>query len=153
MTLFAKDIMVKSFDSVHKDAPIDAAIKKILNGKVRETGHKTMSLMAVDDSQQLAGVLTLFDILYHLRPTFLNYGVDGDMLSWHGQLKKCIEDLKGKKVKDVMSKNITVASPDEHLMVLLDRMVKNKYHRLPVLENNKPVGIVYLADIYHYLFK
>ncbi|PQP33298.1 CBS domain-containing protein, partial [Desulfobacteraceae bacterium SEEP-SAG9] len=41
---------------------------------------------------------------------------------------------------------------NDHIMILLDRMVKNKYHRLPVLENDKPIGIVYISDIYHRLF-
>jgi CBS domain-containing protein len=37
-------------------------------------------------------------------------------------------------------------------MVLLDRMIKNKYRRLPVLENNKPIGVVYISNIYYKLF-
>jgi hypothetical protein len=43
MTLFAKDIMVKDFDSIHMNAPIEDAIQAILNGKPRKTGHKTKS--------------------------------------------------------------------------------------------------------------
>jgi CBS domain-containing protein len=31
-------------------------------------------------------------------------------------------------------------------------MIKNKYRRLPVLENEKPIGVVYISDIYHKLF-
>jgi len=37
-------------------------------------------------------------------------------------------------------------------MVLLDRMIKKKYRRLPVLENNKPIGVVYISDIYSKIF-
>jgi CBS domain-containing protein len=51
-----------------------------------------------------------------------------------------------------MSPEVMGASPDEHLMTILDRMVKNKYRRLPVIENNKPIGIVYIADVFHHLF-
>jgi len=65
---------------------------------------------------------------------------------------KFIEDLKGKKVKQVMTPDVVGASLNEHLMVILDRMIKNKYRRLPVLENNKPIGVVFLADIYYKLF-
>jgi CBS domain-containing protein len=38
-------------------------------------------------------------------------------------------------------------------MVLLDRMVKNKYRRLPITVGGKPKGVVYLGDIYYHLFK
>jgi CBS domain-containing protein len=94
----------------------------------------------------------MFDILYHLRPTFLNYGISGEEMQWSGQLGKLIDNIKGKKVKQVMSEHIVGASLDEHLMVLLDRMIKNKYRRLPVLQDHKPIGIVYISDIYYYLF-
>jgi predicted transcriptional regulator len=152
MTLCALDLMVSAFDKIDENASIEQAIQMISNGKVRTTGHKTISLMVTDYSDKLVGVITMFDILYHLRPGFLNHGIDGDQLPWQGQLDNFIRDLKAKKVKQVMSTDVMVASPDDHLMVLLDRMIKHKYRRLPVLENNKPVGVVYLSDIYSKIF-
>lgn len=152
MTLCARDVMVTSFDKIDENASIEKAIQMISNGKIRETGHKTISLMVTDDYNNLVGVITMYDILYHLRPAFLNYGIDGDQLPWIGQLDNFIRELKGKKVKQVMSTDVMGASLDEHLMVLLDRMIKNKYRRLPVLENNKPIGVVYVSDIYKKIF-
>ena len=69
-----------------------------------------------------------------------------------GQLKLLLDKLKGNKVHHVMSHNVVGAKKEDHIVVLLDRMVKNKYRRLPVLEDHKPIGIVYLSDIYHRLF-
>ena len=152
MTVYARDIMVTSFDKIDENAPIEKAIQMISNGKVKKTGHKTVSLLVTDYYDNLVGVITMFDILYHLRPAFLNHGIDGDQLPWRGQLMKFIEDLKAKKVKQVMTRDVVGASLDEHLMVILDRMIKNKYRRLPILENNKPIGVVFLADIYYKLF-
>ena len=152
MTVYARDIMVTSFDKIDENAPIEKAIQMISNGKVRKTGHKTVSLLVTDYYDNMVGVITMFDILYHLRPAFLNHGIDGDQLPWRGQLMKFIEDLKAKKVKQVMTRDVVGASLDEHLMVILDRMIKNKYRRLPILENNKPIGVVFLADIYYKLF-
>jgi len=154
MSYYAKDIMITSFDVVHKDALVEEAIKMISSGRVRQTGHKTVSLLVVDDFRKLTGVITMFDILYHLRPSFLNYGVDGDEVGfeWDTYLERFISDLKSKRVEQIMSEELVGAKSDEHLMVVLDRMVKNKYRRLPILENGKPVGVVYLSDIYSYLF-
>jgi CBS domain-containing protein len=144
--------MVTSFDKIDENAPIDKAIQMISRGKIRKTGHKTVSIMVTDFGDNLVGVITMFDILYHLRPAFLNYGIDGDQLPWRGQLENCIQDLKAKKVKQIMSTDVMGATLDEHIMVLLDRMIKNKYRRLPVLENNKPIGVVYISDIYSKIF-
>jgi len=152
MTLLARDIMVKDFDKIHSGAPASEAIEMILNGKVRATGHKTISLIVVDGARQMAGVVTMFDILYHLRPSFLNRGISGEDIDWQGQMLTLVNGLKAKKVKEIMSTQVVWASADEHLMVLLDRMVKNRYRRLPVLEDQKPIGIVYISDIYHHLF-
>jgi len=152
MTLFARDIMVKKFDTIQAEAPVTKAIEMILNGRIRETGHKTISLLVLDEFSQLAGVVSMFDVLYHLRPSFLNYGISGEYLPWKGQLANLINEIAHKKVGQIMSTNIIGASQDEHLMVILDRMVKYKYRRLPVLENSKPIGIVYISDIYHHLF-
>ena len=152
MELFARDIMVRNFDRISDNASIETAIQMISGGKIRQTGHKTISLMVTDYYGHLVGIITMFDILYHLRPAFLNCGIDGDQLPWGGQLDKCLEDIKKKQVKQVMSTNIITAAFDEHVMVILDRMVKHKFRRLPVLENNKPIGVVYLSDIYCKLF-
>jgi len=152
MTLHAKDIMVTRFETIHEEAPIDEAIDKIAHGIVRDTGYKTISLMVIDDIGKLAGVVTMFDILYHLRPSFLNLGVDGKELNWEGQLKILLEMLHGKKVSDIMSRHVVGVEADDHLVVILDRMVKNKYRRLPVLKNSQPIGIVYISDIFHTLF-
>jgi CBS domain-containing protein len=152
MTIYAKDVMSTDFDTINQNAPIEDAIDMILNGKVRKTGHKTISLIALDELGRLAGVISMYDILYHLRPDFLNLNFTADSFSWKGQLKMLVDTLKGKKVNQLMSKNVMSASLDEHIMVILDNMVKNKYRRLPILENNKPIGIVYISDVYHSIF-
>lgn len=152
MTLYARDIMVTSFETIHRDDPIETAIQMISKGTVRKTGFKTISLMVTDDLKKLCGVVSMFDILYHLRPNFLNFGINGEELKWEGQLKVLLENFKGKKVHHFMSPNVVGAQPEDHVVVLLDRMVKNKYRRLPVLRDHKPVGVVYLSDIYYRLF-
>ena len=152
MTLYAKDIMVTNFEIIRMETPIEEAILKISSGIVRETGYKTISLMVIDDFNKLCGIISMFDILYHLRPGFLNFGIDSEGLEWGGQLKILIDKFKGKKVSHIMSRNVVEAAMNDHIMILLDRMVKHKYRRLPILDNGKPVGVVYISDIYHRLF-
>ncbi|MDY6830686.1 MAG: CBS domain-containing protein [Thermodesulfobacteriota bacterium] len=149
----ARDIMVRDFDFINENAPVEQAITKILEGRLRPTGYKTVSLMVTNDMQQLVGVVTLFDVLYHLRPAFLNFGIDGEYVAWEGMLEPAVRELKGKQVKNIMSRGAVTASPDDHVMALVDRMVKNKYRRLPVVDNGKLTGIVYVTDVFHYLFK
>lgn len=152
MTLYVKDVMVHNFDTIHMDAPVEEAIHKILHPEIRETGYKTTSLMVVDDLNKLSGVVTMFDILYHLRPNFLNWGIDGDEIEWRGQLKYLINNYKGQKVHHIMTCHVVGAAMNDHIMAVLDRMVKNKYRRLPVLKDDQPIGVVYISDIFFCLF-
>ena len=152
MKTFVKDIMVTEFDTIRSDEPVEKAIQMILQGKVRETGGKATSLMVLDKVMMFVGIITMADILYHLRPSFLNHGIKGEEVAWAEQFDISMKSLKEKQVSQLMSRNIVGASVDEHLMVILDRMVKNNYHRLPVLEGGKPIGIVYITDIYYYFF-
>lgn len=152
MQLFARDIMVKNYDTISVDAPADKAIQRIMTAKVRPTGHKTVSLMVIDDANRLVGTISMFYILYHLRPSFLNYGIDGDTLSWQGELDQFIESVKDKNVRQIMNPNVLSIPPDEPLMAIVDRMVKDRIRRMPVVDNGKLVGVVYISDIFYHLF-
>ncbi|MGB2929157.1 MAG: CBS domain-containing protein [Desulfobacterales bacterium] len=152
MKVTARDVMVQDFDKIRSNAPIEEAVRLIFNGKVRETGHKTACVMVIDKFNRLIGVLTMFDVLYHLRPPVLNYMVSG-IDFWNQELKSYVKHFKGLTVKQVMSSPVLFVSPDDDLMVVIDRMVRKKYRRLPVVENSMVIGIVYLSEVYHHLCK
>jgi Mg/Co/Ni transporter MgtE len=65
--------MVSEFSTINHHASVTEAVRLIYNGKVRKTGYKTICAMVTDDFGDLVGVLSMFDILYHIRPPFLNY--------------------------------------------------------------------------------
>lgn len=152
MQLFARDIMTKNYDTIHMDEPVEKAIKKILNAKVRPTGHKTVSLMVVDYDHGLVGTVSMYYILYHLRPSYLNYGVDGSELNWQGDLDEYIREVKQKKVVQIMNDNILSVPADEPVMSILDRLIKNNLRRISVVDNGRLIGVVYMSDIFYHLF-
>ena len=63
------------------------------------------------------------------------------------EIKKAIEGVKIKPVRDIMKKTIRSISPDESLEEGSNIMVKYKVNRLPVIDNGKLVGIVARSDI------
>ncbi len=152
MQLFARDIMSRNYDTIHMDEPVEKAIKKILNAKVRPTGHKTDSLMVIDYDKGLVGTISMYYILYHLRPTYLNFGVDGAELNWKGELDEYIRAVKQKKVVHIMNDNVLSIPPDEPVMSILDRLIKNNLRRISVVENGRLIGVVYMSDIFYHLF-
>ena len=152
MQLYARDLMTKNFDTIHRDAPVELAIKKILNAKVRPTGHKTVSLMVVDDLHALVGTISMHYILYHLRHFAQLFAVEDGDLSWSGELDGFVQAVKAKQVHQIMNPDVLSIPPDETLMTIVDRMMRNRVRRLSVVEDGKLIGVVYMSDIFYHLF-
>jgi CBS domain-containing protein len=51
------------------------------------------------------------------------------------------------RVDEVMSKTVITATPDMDVHRAADLMAQNQIRRLPVLENNRMVGIVSIGDL------
>ena len=63
--------------------------------------------------------------------------------------------LKGKKskytqVRDIMTSKVMYTSPKQKLDKCLSMMTNNRFHHLPVLENDRLVGLLSIEDIRKY---
>lgn len=63
------------------------------------------------------------------------------------EIKKALENLKLRPVREIMVKTVHSISPDDSLEDASRVMVKNKVNRLPVIENGRLVGIVARSDV------
>jgi CBS domain-containing protein len=116
------------------------------------------SVLVFDEKYHLLGILTLRDILRGLAPKSLK-GVAGKVqaaLDLDGALTDLEADLSGQRVKEaaetavseVMSSiEITVDAGDS-LAKALFLMIKEDLARMPVMRDQKVVGIVRLSDLF-----
>ena len=67
--------------------------------------------------------------------------------------KICIKELNISRIKvnEIMSKIRTFADPETPIEVAVQRMLNHKIRRLPIMENNKVVGIITVTDLAKYL--
>ncbi len=150
--LSVKDIMITEYVTIGPDAPVSRAARMIFRGETRNTGYKPFGIMVVDDFSHLLGMISMEDILYHLRPPFMNYEMENVSL-WEGEMEVYLDHFTDLRVEQVMSSPVITVSPRDGLMVVIDRMVKGKIRRLPVLEQEKIMGIVYLSDVFYHVCK
>ena len=54
-------------------------------------------------------------------------------------------------VSDIMTTDLITITPDMHLLRIIDIMIKKHVRRLPVLEDGKMVGMVYLSRVFQQL--
>lgn len=57
------------------------------------------------------------------------------------------KDCNNTKVSDIMNTNIVKTTPDTELGAAIEVMEKNQIRRLPVIEDNKIVGMLTIADL------
>ncbi|NOY78578.1 MAG: CBS domain-containing protein [Calditrichaeota bacterium] len=60
--------------------------------------------------------------------------------------RRC-EQLKDTKVKDVMTTEVIVATPEDSTDYLMGIVTENKIRHIPVLENGKLIGIISIGDL------
>jgi CBS domain-containing protein len=119
-TMQIKDAMAKELSSVRVDATIQAAA-----AGMRDAGIG--ALPVVDKTDQLVGIVTDRDIA--LRAVAEGFGA--------------AETL----VESVMTKRLIVAEPADELEDALLLMREHQIRRLPVVEDERLIGIVTQADI------
>lgn len=146
--LSVRDIMATEYVTIGPEAPVSTAARLIFRGRTRSTGYKPFGIMVVDGYSHLLGMISMEDILYHLRPPFMNYEL-GDGPLWEGELEVYLDRFTDLRVEQVMSSPVITVSPGDDLMVVIDRMVKSKIRRLPVVEEERVAGIVYLSDVFY----
>ncbi|MGN1362721.1 MAG: CBS domain-containing protein [Methanobrevibacter sp.] len=55
------------------------------------------------------------------------------------------------KVKDLMTKEVVTTDPDQEVVFAFEKLMKEKISSMPVIDNNKMVGIVTATDLGHNL--
>ncbi len=89
------------------------------------------SLLVQDEKGGIAGIITERDILK--------------------RCNLCLESFKETKVKEVMTKNLIVASPDDDLDYVENIMTQNRVRHLPIISNQKLEGIISIGDMVNVL--
>ncbi len=86
----------------------------------------------VVENDTLVGIISLVDFMYHIAGAGMN---DNNPI------------YKTLKVKDIMSEKPFYMPATSTVNEVADILSKGKYHAIPILENDRLVGIVSTADI------
>ena len=97
-----------------------------LREAARVMGEMNMGSLVIMEDDKIVGIVTSTDIL-----KAIGEGKDPDKVT----------------IAEVATKNVITIQADEPLEKAVDIMVKNKIKKLPVLMNEKLVGIVTVSDI------
>ena len=110
--------MIKNFKSISPNSTIEEAAKILYDDNIT-------SLLVLDDSA-FVGIITEQDLM----SSTLVFG-----------------HKKNTMVKDVMSASLVSVEPTSSIIDAANIMVEKKIHKLPVMENNKIVGLISATDL------
>ncbi len=118
-TILVKEAMTGDVITIRPDDPVSRAAEIMSQRGIR-------GIPVLDKTGNLVGIITLTDVL------------------------RTPAELRPKtQVKDVMSRKLIVAYPDETLLDAFDKMMKHEIGRLPVVDpiTHKLIGIITRGDI------
>jgi CBS domain-containing protein len=142
--LKAQDIMTKEVITISPGTEIAQAAKMLLSNRIN-------GLPVIDDTGKLVGILCQSDLIIQQKnipiPSLFTL-LDGFIpLTPSKKLDKEVEKIAATKTADAMTANPVTVNPDTGIDEIAALMVEKNYHTLPVVDEDKLVGIVGKEDV------
>lgn len=144
-----RDIMASPVITAHEEDTLREVAIKMLN-------HKIGGLPVINDEGEITGFLSETDFVAkkHKIPFSRNQApkLFGMWLN-KDNVEKMYKEAEVIQIKEVMSKNVVYVSPDDSIEDLIIKIMDSNFHRLPVVEDSKPIGMVSRRDLLKLLIK
>ena len=136
-----REVMTYGVIGVPESASVAEAVETMLRSRVS-------ALVVFDAEHALTGILSEGDLLRRSelgserkRPYWL------DLLLGSGRLAEAYAHEHGRKVGEVMTRNVETIREDAELGEAVDRMLRRHIKRLPVLRGETLVGVIARSDL------
>jgi CBS domain-containing protein len=152
MKATAKDVMYTKFNTLRPDIAISEAVRTFRKASEKEQ-KKVFGMMVTDDAGRLIGMISMYDILLFIRPKHIHIWGMMEDIDIEGLVDNACKKAKSIFVGDIMTTDVITVKPETHLMMILDIMIKKHVRRIPVLDGEKAIGIVYISDLFYNLLE
>ena len=136
-----RDVMTYGVIGVPESASVAEAVETMLRSRVS-------AVFVFDADHALSGVLSEGDLLRRSelgsepkRPHWL------ELLIGSGRLAEAYAHEHGAKAGEVMTRDVETIGEDSELSEAVDRMIRRRVRRLPVLRGDTLVGVVSRSDL------
>jgi CBS domain-containing protein len=142
--LRARDIMTREVHTVTPETTLEEVARKFM-----ATGVSAMPV--VDAEGRLEGIISETDLVAQDRPLHLPTVIS--LFDWviylesEDRFREQVEKLTAQEVGKICTREVTTCSPDATVQEIAAIMVEKEVHLLPVVENDRVVGVVARLDI------
>ena len=152
MDITAREVMDTRYSTLSPRMTIGEAFQ-VFQKAGKEHRQIVFGMVVTDAVGQLLGMLSMYDILLLIRPKHIHIWGEIKDVEVEGILDEALRRARSMLVSDIMTTELTTISPDMHLLRIIDIMIKKHVRRLPVLEDGKMVGMVYLSRVFQHLLE
>ncbi len=152
MALTALDVMDECLLTLRPEMTIAEAVRQFERAG-RVSGARVFGLMVKDASGGLVGMLSIYDIFRLLRPKQLRVGEEMAETQAANLLDEACQRAREVRVGDIMTTELLTVSPETPLLAIIDLMIDKHVRRLPVLEDGRIMGIVYISRVFQRLLE
>jgi len=142
--LKARDIMTTNVVTVNPQTSVRELASLLLERKIS-------GAPVVDDAGKVLGVVTESDLIFQNKRVHLPTAVailDAFVfLESPDRTEQELKKMAGAKVGDICSEQLITVGPETELEEIATLMAEKKVHTLPVLEDERLVGIIGKSDI------
>jgi len=148
--MFARDIMSTRFHTLRPDHSIAEAVRMFHTASLEEQ-KKVFGLMVIDEKRRLVGMLSIYDVLLFVQPKHVHLWDEMDGSQVQARYAELLDRVKPVRVADIMTIDVVTVSQQTHVVFIADLMIKRHIRRIPVVEGEDVVGIVYISDLFHHI--
>ncbi|MEN8246696.1 MAG: CBS domain-containing protein [Thermodesulfobacteriota bacterium] len=148
--MLASDFMDTQFHVLHPQQTIAEAVAEFEKASASEK-TKIFGMMVTDDDDQLVGMLSMYDILNFVQPKHVAIFGEMEDMDPAQIYRDRLNTIRSILVDDIMTTEVVTIQQDTHLMVIAEIMIKKHIRRLPVVEDQAVVGIVYVSEVFNQL--
>ena len=152
MSLTARDVMDDCFQTLRPEMSISEAVK-VFERAGRRAGQRVFGIMVKDEVRGPGGDAVH---LRHFPAAAPQTGPRrGEMAASEvaGFLEDNCRQAREVRVGDIMTTELITVTPETHLVRIIDIMIEKHVRRLPVVENGKILGIVYISRVFERLLE
>jgi CBS domain-containing protein len=142
--LKAKDIMTTEILSVSADTEIDELARLFAERNIN-------AMPVLDDQGRLEGIVTETDLVEQNKPLHIPTVIS--LFDWvfylesEKEFKEEVKRITARKVGEICARDVETCSPETPVSEIAALMVDKAVHLLPVVEDDKVVGVVARLDV------
>ncbi|MBN2225933.1 MAG: CBS domain-containing protein [candidate division Zixibacteria bacterium] len=140
------------------------AIAELQNSVIEIEGKQSLprALLVFDEKYDLLGIVRRRDILRGLEPKFMRtmshphrkqlFDVEADpdlTVLTSGRVANAVRELAETPISDVMQPITATVNYDDHITKAIYKMITRDQNLLPVLKDNKVVGVIRSVDVFN----